>query len=119
MEQYIVPIILTIIFTAIGFEAFRGQYRTELSSRKDKMIMLVNVLFAPTVVKPIIEVTMGLLLIALIPAYAGSWASMAFLTAFLIYFISEDFAQYVVHRMGHKSRFFWGLAPDRLRIRWR
>ena len=109
MEQYIVPIILTIIFIDIGFEAYRGQYRTELSSGKDKMIMIINILFAPTVIKPIIEVTMGLILIALIPSHAGSWATMAFGTAFLIYFVSEDFAQYVVHRMGHKNRFFWGL----------
>ena len=107
LDVYAVFSIL-IIFGSI--EAFGGLYgKNSIRSRNDWYVELLSTFQLFVFIKPIIFLTMTLLLMKLLPQYRNAFSGLTLWASALFVLIGDDLLQYWYHRKAHEWPWLWKL----------
>lgn len=88
-------------------ELFRGCYSRRAMPLNDRLINFISLAQDSLLIRPALAYACAWLFAALLPAYEGSLAHVAFWPAFLVVLFGQDFIHYWVHRWAHHHPLLW------------
>lgn len=107
--QMLYPLILALFALGLLAEIVGGRVAWNRANLKGSLFALSGVAAHAVVAAPVIGVVLGLVFRHVFPGSADALAGTPFWLVFPLYFVSEEFCHYWVHRWSHEKRWMWKL----------
>jgi sterol desaturase/sphingolipid hydroxylase (fatty acid hydroxylase superfamily) len=102
-------LLLTIFTVAITSEILGGHHRWNRNTLKGSLFAFAGIAAHSALAAPIIGILLSLVFNYVFPHSTNALAGTAFWLAFPVYFITEEFCHYWLHRWSHEKRWLWKL----------
>ena len=106
---WLYPAILTVFALGLLLEIVGGRVAWSRATLKGGLFALCGVAAHAVLAAPVIGLVLGLLFQHVFPGSAEALVGAPFWLAFPLYFVSEEFCHYWVHRWAHEKRWLWKL----------
>jgi sterol desaturase/sphingolipid hydroxylase (fatty acid hydroxylase superfamily) len=103
------PVILALFGAGLFLEIAGGRVPWSRASLRGGLFALCGVAAHAVVAAPVIGLVLGLLFQHVFPGSAEALVGAPFWLAFPLYFVTEEFGHYWVHRWSHEKRWMWKL----------
>jgi sterol desaturase/sphingolipid hydroxylase (fatty acid hydroxylase superfamily) len=103
------PAILALFGLALLLEIAGGRLSWNRATLKGGLFAVAGVAAHAVVAAPVIALVLGLLFQHVFPGSAEALVDAPFWLVFPLYFVTEEFCHYWVHRWSHEQRWMWKL----------
>ncbi len=101
--------IALIFFAMLVAEIVGGIHTRKPQSLRDALFALTGLSIQTLVTPPLVGLCVGFALNHVFPGSTNRYATASFWAVFPLWFVSEEFLHYVVHRASHEVRWLWPL----------
>jgi sterol desaturase/sphingolipid hydroxylase (fatty acid hydroxylase superfamily) len=102
-------LLLAIFIVSIVFEIVGGHHCWNRHTLKSGLFALAGIAAHSAIAAPIIGILLSLVFNYVFPHSTNALAGTTFWLAFPVYFVSEEFCHYWLHRWSHEKRWLWKL----------